>query len=166
MARDPLPLCSPSPHHALAHPHPLFTCSLHHPPLLTQHQQLETPSHLLCAFKTGYILAVLLRMSTPDEQDQGESERAPGDQNGLPVIRIAQPPPSLVFNCQCYSRTEIGILPCNASLIQLLVATLHLLNCLVLFFAVHVFLKLSVLKHSSYLHHRGFCYSLPTCGSA
>jgi hypothetical protein len=30
IARDPSPLCSPSPHHALTHPHLLFTCSLYH----------------------------------------------------------------------------------------------------------------------------------------
>jgi hypothetical protein len=63
-----------------------------------------------------------------------------------------------VFNFQCYGRTETGILPCNASPIQLLVATLHLLNRLVLFFAVHVLLKLSILKYSFYPHHRDFCY--------
>jgi hypothetical protein len=37
-------------------------------------------------------------MSTPSEQDQGEPERVPGDQKGLPVTRIARRPTSFVIN--------------------------------------------------------------------
>lgn len=69
-------------------------------PRLTTPQQLETFSHSLCAFKMGPILVVPLRTSTPGEQDHREPERVPGDQNGLPVPKIARHPTSLEFNFQ------------------------------------------------------------------
>ena len=37
-------------------------------------------------------------MSSPGEQDQMESGRVPSDQNGLPIIKIAQHPASPMFN--------------------------------------------------------------------
>ena len=88
----------------------------------------KPPSRPPCAFEIGPILVVLLKMSTPREQDHRESEWVTGDQNGLPVIRIVRHAASLVFNSQCYGRTETGILPCNIPLIQLWVATLPLLK--------------------------------------
>jgi hypothetical protein len=48
-------------------------------------------------------------MSTPGKQDQGELERAPGDQNGLPVISIAQPPTSLCLTFNAIAEQDLGI---------------------------------------------------------
>ena len=85
ITRNPSPLYSSSPHHALTHClRAVFATSS----LLTQPQQLKTPSHPLFAFEIGYAPAALLKTSTPSEQDWGESEKAPGSQNGSPVIRM------------------------------------------------------------------------------
>ena len=68
---------------SLHHSSAVFTNS----PLLTKPQQLDTPSHLLSALKTGLVLVGLLTISISSKHlHRGQNS----DQCKLPIVRTAR----------------------------------------------------------------------------